>query len=382
MEHDEQIYVALVQQLDAGKGYTLQGHRVLDEPWIVREQYDRPVFFHPPGGIAFFWLMHRLAGDAGYAWAQLLSYTIFFVGLVIIGWTIIPALDSLAVLALAILAAFSPIMANVTGRFWLDGPLLAFSTAAAACFLLGLRRDRTGLAAVGALLLGFASLIKLTAFLIVPGVLALAVVTSHRERPGKLFRTSAYFVLIALACQLPWELWQWHLTGTAFPVWAGRPSPELVRNNLFVRYVTEMRSPWVYLELLPQVLWTIGPSLVLLAFHWRDRASRALGFGLMIWIAAVVGANVSLGALGYSKLLRYAILVTPATILLFTLVVDRCMKSFRSTPGTARFAMFVLLLLAGAGLALEVVQGLRTSLIDNASWDLIVPLAGLSGITR
>src|SRR6185503_17202295 len=179
MEHDEQIYVALVQQLDAGKGYTLQGHRVLDEPWIVREQYDRPVFFHPPGGIAFFWLMHRLAGDAGYAWAQLLSYTIFFVGLVIIGWTIIPALDSLAVLALAILAAFSPIMANVTGRFWLDGPLLAFSTAAAACFLLGLRRDRTGLAAVGALLLGFASLIKLTAFLIVPGVLALAVVTSH-----------------------------------------------------------------------------------------------------------------------------------------------------------------------------------------------------------
>ena|SRR5579862_1241408 len=46
LENDEKIYTALVEQLDRGKGYTLRGHPILNEPWINHEQYDHPLFFH------------------------------------------------------------------------------------------------------------------------------------------------------------------------------------------------------------------------------------------------------------------------------------------------------------------------------------------------
>ena len=53
-EGDERIYTALVEQLEAGSAYTLQGHPILDEPWIAGGQYDTPLFYHPPGGPLLF----------------------------------------------------------------------------------------------------------------------------------------------------------------------------------------------------------------------------------------------------------------------------------------------------------------------------------------
>src|SRR4029078_2736266 len=64
-ENDEIVYATLVDQLDAGKGYTLRGSDILEKPWINREQYDRALFFHPPGGIVLFWATHLVTADGG-----------------------------------------------------------------------------------------------------------------------------------------------------------------------------------------------------------------------------------------------------------------------------------------------------------------------------
>lgn len=382
LENDEKIYIALTEQLEAGKGYTLQGHPILLKPWIVREQYDRPLFFHPPGGIAFFWLTHWLAGDAGYALAQVLSFAIFFWSALLLGWLVLQPLYGTAVLTLAVLSACTPIMAHVAGRFWLDGPLLAFSTAAAAVLLLGLKRQSTVLLCLAAVLLGYASLIKLTAFLVFPGAVAVAWAITPREEYRSLVARGLLVVAIAGLIQLPWEIWQWRVVGSAFPTWAGKPAEHLVQTNRYVYYLTVVRSPWVYVALLPQVAWTLVPSLVLLAMQWRNREIRRRGAALVFWIVLVVGIHVALGASGYSKVLRYVILVVPATVVLFSLVAGGAVQAIHEGRWLSggRNATIAILLLAMVGFGLEVTQGLETSLVDNRMSDLIRPLPALDWI--
>src|SRR5262245_43675120 len=67
-EGDESIYITLVQQLDGGHGYTLQGSEILTQGLIDREEYDRPLFFHPPGGIVLDWIFYKAIGDWGFAY--------------------------------------------------------------------------------------------------------------------------------------------------------------------------------------------------------------------------------------------------------------------------------------------------------------------------
>ena len=393
LENDERIYIALVEQLDAGRGYTLQGHPIMDEPWIDRAQYDHPLFYHPPGGVALFWLAHGLAGDRGFALVQVACFALFFGSVMLLGWAVLtegPAATaagratelgaeglSAALGSLAVLAACTPIMAHVAGRLWLDGPLLALSTAGAAVFLLSTRRRSTALAGAAAVLLGYASLIKVTAFLVLPGVAALAWAIAPRPQHRELLRRGMLLLAIAAAIQLPWELWQWAVVGSPFPGWAGKPSTSLVAGNPYVYYVTVVRSPWVYTVLLPRVIWTLVPALVILAALRRERELAKRGGALLIWIAVVVGVHVALGATGYAKLLRLVILVTPATAVLFALTVGGAVgKLSRGQPGR-RLGWIALLLLALAGLGGEVAQGLKTSLLDNRRSDLIVPLTGL-----
>lgn len=378
LENDEKTYLALVEQLEAGRGYTLQGHPILDEPWIVREQYDRPLFFHPPGGIALFWLFHRAIGDAGPALAQVCCFATFFWSVMWLGATLLAPLDSVTMALLAVSAAFSPIMAQVAGRLWLDGPLLASSTAAWAMFVRGHAIRKPGLVCAAGAVLGYASWIKLTACLVVPGAIAAAWCLTARDDRRRLVTASLFFVGIAALVQLPWEVWQWRVLGTPWPGWAGKPAGALVQTNAYVRYLTVNRPPWIYLELLPQVIWTTVPSLVLLGLQWRNRRVWVRGTALVVGMAVVVGANIALGAMGYSKVLRYAILVTPATSVLFALVAGATLGGWhnaRGFPG-GRPVVAALIILALAGLGLEVTQSLKTTFADCGS-DLIQPLTGL-----
>lgn len=375
-EGDEWIYRALVQQLDAGRGYTLQGHPLLEEGYIVRETYGKSLFFHPPGGLGFFWLMHRFFGETGFGLAQLISYTLFFWAMMLLAKLVLEPMSNLQAILTASLSAFTPIMTHVTARFWLDGPLLAAATAAAALFLLGCRRQKLLWACAAGVLLGYAALIKPTAILILPGLIALAWATGPRNS----WRTLTVYTLLLLgttACfLLPWEIYRWTIVGNPLAISPGRPAPELVETNRYVYFLTVVRSPWSYLSLLPRVVWTVVPSLILFAFQWPAGTIRRIGLALLIWIAFVLAVNIGLGFMGYSKVLRYVILVTPATILLFSLVVGSTWERLTSrvSPPGGRILIYALLGIALAGATLEIAQGAMTPLVKTS--DLILPLWG------
>ena len=87
-----------------------------------------------------------------------------------------------------------------------------------------------------------------------------------------------------------------------------------------------------------------------------------------------------MGFIGYSKLLRYVILVTPATIMLFVLVTVGWIEGIwenQVRPGGKPLAVAGLLL-AAIALGFEIMQGIVTPLYHNA--DLIKPLPGLRTI--
>lgn len=378
LEQDEKIYYALVQQINAGRGYTLQGHPIMQERWLIPEQYGQALFYHPPGGPALFWVCERVFGARGFALAQVVSFAVFFWSLMWLGAILIRPFGGVAAIALAILGSMTPIMAFVAGRFWLDAPILAFSTLASAVFLSGVVRNRYWIIAAGGAVLGYAILIKLTSVLIVPGLVALAWALRPRESVRQVVVWATIFLAVAFVVQLPWEIWQWRVLGSPFPAWAGKPANRLVQSNPFVYFQTVVRTPWTYVELLPQVIWTLAPAFLL---WWTSRRVRDVGWigaGLVLWLVAVVGAHMVLGAMGFSKILRYIVLVTPAAALLFALGLAGTIDWIRARRKLGIGAI-LLIAIAAAGLGLEVAQGIKTSLVDNAQLDMIRPLTGNVG---
>lgn len=382
LEGDEIVYQVLVGQLDAGHGYTLVGTPLLDVPSATgvgrsypADQYGRALFFHPPGGIALVWLLHRIVGAGAFPLAQVLSYALFFWSLLALARSLFPPLAGVRLHLVAALAAFTPLMTHVTSRYWLDGPMLAVTTLAAALFVRAVRwQDMRG-SVVAALVLGYASWIKAAALVAAPGMLLLAWAVAAPERRRGFVRLGFVFVAVTALVQLPWEIWQWLAVGSPFPAWAGRPSPEMVADNPYVRYVTLGLSPWIYLTLLPRVIWTLVPSLAGLAVPGLDARARRLALALVVWIVVVVGTVTGLGAAGYSKLMRYAILVTPATVLLFALVAGQAwaVRTDATFSPRARRLAAALVVLAAAGLLLEIAQGIHAPLLDPGS-DRIVPV--------
>src|SRR5262249_13261045 len=145
---------------------------ILNEPWLAADQYGKALFYHPPGGMALFWILQLIFGDAGFALAELLCFIVFFWSVMVLGKTLLQPADATALVLLAVSAAFTPILAHVAGRLWLDGPQVAFATAAWAAFAMGWSRRKMWIVCVAGVLLGYASLIKLNAFLIVASAVA------------------------------------------------------------------------------------------------------------------------------------------------------------------------------------------------------------------
>src|SRR5690242_7473922 len=171
-EGDELVYRELVTQLEAGHGYTLAGTPLLQRGWPA-DQYGNALFFHPPAGIALFWLLHRVLGDLAFPLAQVLCYALFFWSMMALARAVLGPLSGARLHAVAALAAFTPIMTHVVSRYWLDGPLLAVTTLAAALLIAALaRRDVRGVVIAG-LAMGAASWVKTAAFVAVPGLLLL-----------------------------------------------------------------------------------------------------------------------------------------------------------------------------------------------------------------
>ncbi len=369
-EGDEVIYGYLVDQLEEGRGYTLQGTDLIEYGVLDANTYGRKLFFHPPGGIALFWLFDSVMGGYGLPMAQIFCFGVFFWAMVASAYLL--GLPPLAVALTGLLSAVNPILVHVSTHYWLDGPIAAFSSLSLALFILALNKKSAVTAAAAGAILGFASLIKITAFFVVPGFVLLAYFLLARPRLKDFVLLSACFLMAAFIVQLPWELWQLEVLGTPFPGWAGRPSQALIESNTYVRYLTVVRSPWIYLTLLPKVMWTAGPALVLYFLSLSDRKTAGPGAAFILWIAVVLGFHIALGAQGYSKVLRYVILAVPPAILLFSMTVPLMLKRYRE--GSSRWLYAILLAFSALAVALEAAAGVKSALLYSI--DLIFPLFG------
>jgi hypothetical protein len=389
-EGDELIYMNLVAQLDQGHGYTLHKSALLEQGFIDREQYDRPLFFHPPGGIALNWLFYEIFGTNGFPLVQILSYTLFF-------WSMMLLADSLRLLStnlgmalVAALTAFNPIMAHVTTKFWLDGPLLAFTTLAVSVFAWAVVQNKLSWGLISGLLLGFASLVKAIAFLIIPGTVLMGwFLFKAQPKPAGKWRKKqlsppsvrylrfVFLLLVpAVIVQLPWEIWQWIVCGSPFPGWAGKPSVSLIATNNYVHYLTVIRPPWVYLTLTVRVLWTLIPAGLLYVVLWKRPLVRRQGTALIVWILTVLLFHVSIGYYGYSKVLRYIILITPASVMLFPLLLNEAVEKIMNAEVGAykRWGTVSLVAISALALILEITAGIYATIAHNN--DLIFPILG------
>lgn len=373
-EGDEIVYTTLVRQLEAGNGYTLRGTPLIGPTWPA-DQYGRALFFHPPGGIGFFYVLHGLFGDPGFALAQVLSWALFFAAMLWLARLVIGPLRGALLHGTCALAAFTPILAHVASRYWLDAPQLAMVTLASALYVFALSRGSAKWATIAGLALGGASWVKSSAFVILPGLLLLGWAVTEPRGRGKAIALSVRFAIVAALVQLPWEIWQWLAVGSPFPAWAGKPSPALVAGNRYVYTVTVLRPPWIYFTLTPRALWTVGPALAGLLLAPLDPRARRIGWALVAWTLIVLAVVAALGATGYSKLLRYAILMTPATVLLFAVVANGLLATLADSRAAAgaRTLARGLAALAVLGLALEVAQGVYTPIVDTHA-DLIRPI--------
>jgi len=316
-------------------------------------------------------------------------FALFFWSMLFLGHGLKITKTDTGLFLVALLSSFNPLMAHVTTKFWLDGPLLAFATFGAALFLHSFVKRNVATAVAAGIIVGYASLIKLTAFLVMPGLLIVCV-AAIRPPKWKMFVTyTLCFVIPAVIVQAPWELWQWMVVGSPFPQWAGKPSETLIRSNAYVHFLTVVRSPWIYLTTTPMVLTTIVPSIALLILSYargnEDRKLkpdelptshiRATATACLLWMMIVVAFNMALGFAGYSILLRYLILLTPASIFLPSLLVPHTMEQ-RSRKGTFTSRLELpLLICCAVGILAEVATGINAAL--HVQRALIIPFTGL-----
>ncbi len=376
-EGDELIYSTLVAQLEHGKGYTLLGSSLLERGGISKEQYSGKLFHHPPGGIGLFWLFYKVFGFFGYPLVQLFSYSLFFWSMMFLGKIIGLSSTKFGPIILAGLSAFNPILSQVITNFWLDGPLLAFSTCAVSLFIWSAIRGKLPFVILAGILLGYAGLIKQTVFLIIPGLLIFTWILLKPQQPWSFIKVGMYLLVPAIIMQLPWEIWRWATLGSPFTSRAGHPLESLVNSNPYVRYVTVVRSPWIYVTLLPRIIWTIIPSILLYIVFIYDKKIRSMGFSFMVWIGTILAVHIFLGFMGYSKLIRYVILMTPpAALLISFLMNDAIFKLKNGEISSTRTSVSVVLLfiIASVAVLLEIATGIKSAVLYR--YDLIIPLVG------
>lgn len=366
-EGDERIYAALYDQVRSGHGYTLQGHPILAQDGIIAEQYDVPLFYHPPGALLWVAPFERLFGPRGWDVATLAAFAIFVAAMGALAGELLPDFPPRVAWSVAVLAGFTPIVAHVSMHRWLEMPQLAALTVACWLLVRAVRGGSTATAVAAGVMLGLALLVKLNAAIAIPGLFAVAWAAGG-ERPRARWSTLAIALAGAAACVAPWLVAEARTYGTIFPAWAGRPSARLVAENPFVHQVTAVRTPWAYLRLLPQTVWTLGPAFGLVVVARPRGTPGRIAWASIVWIASVVGAQIALGFLGYSKLLRYVVLITPAAILLAAVAV-------REILHVAPVRVRVLGGCLALAIALEAAQGVQVLRVyPDRAW--IRPLFG------
>ena len=352
---DEYIYAALVQQLQAGRGYTLRGHPLLNSPLISKSHYDSAYFFHPPVGVFFFYLVAKIIHPLSSAlrWAQIFSFAIFYFAMLVTRQLLQNDRRLLPFLAFALLVAFTPIYAHTNMKAWIDNPRLAFFALHFVFLLYATQRPRVW-ALLGVILSSLLVVLsKVDGLLALPFVQVFVLLLNFKENKK--------YVPIGLAVLLfnliVVVLWLW--LSNALHYAPGHPSQELLNMNPFIRYVTLAVSPWIFFIGFAKVVSTFLPSAIVLLVCRKGR------FGppevLLLWVFCFCSAYFLLGSFGYSRVLRYLLFVTPACLLLFSYAIEQLLFLQKGQRGLT--IAFTTLLLLGFGL--EIYQGVQTIRVHN-----------------
>jgi hypothetical protein len=366
-EGDELIYKALVEQLFHGHGYTLHGHPLIANDWIAKTQYDAPMFYHPPLAIYFFYGVAKAVGMRlwGLQLAQILSFALFYSCGLYLTQAYVPKLSASAKVLVAAVLAFLPIYAHANMKVWIDNPRVAFFTLHWALVTAAFQKKAWWLYGAAALTALLATLCKIDGLLALPFAYAMAYTLVPKAGKGR-----ALFFLSALLAANFAAAGLWLYVSEALKYGSGRPSAELLALNPFIRLVTVEMSSWQFLVDYFKEEATILPSFFMLLFcqlgkqKEKKAKQRLFTIGprliLALWIMSHCAVYAILGCFGFSKVLRYIVMTTPAEALLFALALSDGAQIFQERKRwnqKRRWIFYSLSALMAAAVVMEITQG-------------------------
>lgn len=295
LEWDERVLTTLVEQ---GKtdffAYTLQGTPLLRE--LTPENYDYPIFFHPPGFVAVGRLLRFLPLPLVPVLMNLVTIAlVFFVGRRLY--------DDERALWAAFLVAVCPVTWFVSQKIWLDNMVICMAAATVAATIWAADRRQPAAYALAGATFGIAFLAKAIAPVILPAAIVVVLLRDDRREMGK--KVVAFLVPAALL--IGW--WQWTLyahNGRLSP--SAFPTADMMARFPFVAEIVA-RPPWFYLQNIVAI--TPVYLLALGALWWRERRDLIP----CLWFLGFFIATTGFGLLGGGYQTRYLAPAYPALAL-------------------------------------------------------------------
>jgi hypothetical protein len=296
IEGDEMVFKTLIEQVDKNFfNYSLQRTPILPE--LNQQNYDLPIFFHPPAFVYTALLLSFLPLPLVPVLMNLATIAlVFFIGRRLYG-------DEGALWA-AFLAAVCPVTWFLSQKIWLDNMLILTTTASVAAAIWAADRDREWAYVVAGGVFGLAILTKVTAVLM---ILPLTVLIRQRDKGGMTFGKAAAFLLPVCLLAGWWELTLKTFNNQWLP--SAFPNPEMIAKFPFVAEI--VARPW-YFYLVNVV--AISPVYVLALDALRQKQLRDLAPAL--WFLAFWAAMTGFGLRGGGYQTRYVAPAYPALALL------------------------------------------------------------------
>lgn len=319
VENDEVIYRTLAEKLTRQPlDYSLQGTDLLSR--LPAQQYDHPVFRHPP---LFFYLLAVIYKLVGTAWGMLLPVIsgtlIIFIGY-LIGRRLLP--ESEALLGAAVMAC-CPILLLTSARLWIDTTSVLFMALSLYLFLIGTDEEQIIYPVISGVVLAAALLSKYISLGIIPALAAIAFCTGTQPAPA--FRKLGITLGVCALCVVPWLIWYRTAMGGFSYAAHFRPTEEYLQMFPFVKRSFE--QPWhAYIVR----LFLISPASVFALLTLRKGSRNKKTAILWIWTLAFICGFIlllRLRIIGYA--LRYLL---PASIPLSLLTARGILSCRKNLP--------------------------------------------------
>jgi 4-amino-4-deoxy-L-arabinose transferase-like glycosyltransferase len=326
-EADEQIHWQLAVSLAQRGEYTLRGSALL--PSLSPYIYDRPLFHHPPLYPALLVPFVRAEVQPAAVLVSWLGHLLAVFAVALIGRHALRQQPGSEVTAasprfwLPVMGvAADPLLMFVSKRLWIDGLLAGLVALGMAILLHADGRRRRSVLALAGLVLGLAALAKLTALLLAPLFLVIAVKTDTNWRARA--RSALAVGLPVVVLVVPWLLAFHAASGVFIASWI-RPDARSLELFPFLRTVVE--RPWYYYV---TTLISIMP-LALVAAWVLTRRTAWQHFDMQVvagWFGLYVLAQTLLGLDGYGFQMRHiapAVAAVYAVVLLALIECERAM---------------------------------------------------------